>query len=271
MLYPGRAIGIDHAGYIVADMDAAVAAWSAVGFALTPLARHAGADGQPTGTGNRCAMLRSGYIELLGVIDPERPSRTIAAMLGRYEGVHVISLAIDDTAAAGRRLARGNLSTEVVTSARATDGGLARFERLPLTMLVPRVQLIRHLTPDLIWLESDLVHPNRAVALDEITIAAEPAAGLAAELARAAGRPLRPDRRDGYVLELPVGRIRILTPAAARADFPGSELAAPPYVAGLSIRTDDGNTALAAMGIGAPVGAGRLVMVGGTAILFSPR
>ncbi|MCX7383726.1 MAG: VOC family protein [Alphaproteobacteria bacterium] len=267
---PGRVTGIDHAAVVVADMDAASASWTAAGFALTTLARHEGADGQPTGTGNRCAMLRSGYIELLGVIDPARPSRTIAGMLARYEGVHILSLATDDIAAAQARLARAGFDVAITATARPTDGGLARFERLPLAALVPRLQLIRHLTPELVWIEADLHHPNHAVALDELVIAADPSATLAADLSRAAGRPVRPDRREGFVLDLPAGRVRVLTPDAVRAEFPGVVLPALPFVAGLVLRTDDANVAVTALAIGAPVGGDRMVMVGGTAVLFRP-
>ena len=267
---PGRATGIDHAGVVVADMDAATAPWSAAGFTLTPLARHEGPDGQPTGTGNRCAMLRSGYIELLGVIDPARPSRTIAAMLARYEGVHVLSLATDDIEAAQTRLARAGFPVDIAASSRATDAGIARFERLPLTALIPRLQLIRHLTPALVWREPDLHHPNHAVALEDIIIAADPPAALAADLSRAAGIPIRPDRSDGYVLDLPSGRIRVLTSGSVTAEFPGISLPPRPCVAALAVRTDDANQAVTALGIGTGVEGGRRAMVGQTAVLFRP-
>lgn len=267
---PGRAIGFDHAAVVVADMETAAAAWSAAGFALTPLARHEGTDGQPTGTGNRCAMLRSGYIELLGVIDPARPSRTIAGMLARYEGVHILSLATDDIAAAQARLVRAGFDAVIAATARPTAGGLARFDRVPLANLAPRLQLIRHLTPELVWIEADLHHPNHAAALDEIVIAADPPATLAADLSRTAGLPIRPDRSEGYVLDLPAGRIRVLTQAAVQAEFPSLPIPPLPFVAALVVRTDDANQAVTALGIGTAIEGGRRAMVGQTAVLFRP-
>ena len=41
------------------------------------------ADGpvEPWGTGNRCAMLRDGYIELLGIFDPALPANGLDGFL----------------------------------------------------------------------------------------------------------------------------------------------------------------------------------------------
>ena len=125
-------------------------------------------------------------------------------------------------------------------------GGLARFARLPLTDAEPRVQLLHHLTPELVWQKQFLRHPNHAVALEAVVIVADPPAVLAARLSRAAG----------------VAVVGPIPPAAARcgfardgcaccrrtrwnAVFPGTAIPSLPFVAGIMVRTDDGARAVA--------------------------
>jgi hypothetical protein len=263
-----RATGLDHVALAVADLGAAAAAWQALGFALTPLARHLDDAGQPTGTANRCAMLRRGYVELLAVVDPARPSRTLADFIARYEGAHIISLAVDDAAAAQARLARAGLTADLAATSRPAESGTARFERLPLPGTTPRLQLIRHLTPELVWRPADVVHPNHAAALDEVVIAADPPAELAALLSRLAGVPVLPDPVGGYALALATGRVRVLPPNALGQVFPGLAIPSLPFVAGVVIRTDDGNATVTALGIGRPTADGIMAQAAGTAVLF---
>ena len=265
-----RATGLDHAAFVVADLDRAAAQWTALGFDLTPLATHTDGAGQPTGTGNRCAMLARGYLELLAVIDPARPSRTIAGMLARYEGGHILSLATDDAEAARFRLTRAGLATTIAATSRETPWGTARFERLPFADLTPRLQLIRHLTPELVWRPEQLRHPNQAAALEEVVVATATTAALVATLSRVAGRPIQPDRLDGYTLNLPLGRVRVLTPAATVTLFPGHPVPALPCIAGVVLRTADANAAVTALAIGRAIPGGRLAGATGAAVLFVP-
>lgn len=287
-----RATGLDHAAFVVADLDRAATQWAALGFDLTPVATHTDGAGEPTGTGNRCAMLAGGYLELLAVINPARPSRTIAGMLARYEGGHILSLATDDAEAALARLIRARLiypglATALAATSRETQWGTARFERLPFADLAPRLQLIRHLTPELVWRPEQLRHPNQAASLEEVVIASDTPAVFSAMLSRVAGRPIQPDRLDGYTLNLPAGRVRVLTPGATATLFPGHSvptlpcaglLACPglpcpgllPYIAGVVLRTADANAAVTARAIGRPIPGGRIASATGAAILFIP-
>lgn len=222
------AIGLDHVGIAVHDLNAAAAEFEALGFHVTPIAPHL-----PGGiTGNRCVMLGQGYLELLAVIAPSGRSATVEKFLARYQGIHVISLATDDAEAAGKRLGR-----EAIRSERATDRGLAHFARVALTELTPRLQLIQHLTPELVWRAEDCVHPNGAQALASVVMTAEAPAIAAADLARTAGLVLVPDPEGGYALRLGV---RVLDDIGKI--FPGIAVPSLPFVAGVEVRTS--NTAL---------------------------
>lgn len=194
----GLATGIDHVGVVVRDLAAASAAWAAAGFA-------------PSGAGNRLVMLHGGYVELLAD-DPAQPSATLARMLAQGEGAHVLSLRVDDAAAAASRLglAAGLVENSRPADPARPDGPQARFRRLPLTDQDPRLQLIEHRTPELVWQPGWLTHPNGARALETVTMRAEHPAPLAARLSRLAGLPVTPDPEGGYALAIRDGLVRIL-------------------------------------------------------------
>ena len=97
-------LSLDHVGIAVADLDKAAAQFQRLGFQLTPRGYHTlpppspGAPRPLVGTGNNCAMLRRGYLELIGVTDPVYQGR-LRADIARYEGLHVIAFGSEDAAA----------------------------------------------------------------------------------------------------------------------------------------------------------------------------
>lgn len=278
---------LDHVGVCSAHPQALWAAYERLGFLLTPVARQSGprAPGLPPerlATGNRCAMLRQGYLELLGLIEPGLFDNGLAGLLARYEGTHILAFGVPDAAAELPRLQRAGLAIPGVVPLQrplddtAPDGPLARFSRLPIPDAPEgRLQLIQHHTPELLWQERWLTHPNRAVALEEAILAVPEPAGTAARLARLTGGVLQPDPAGGYALPLREGHLRILPPEALEAVLPGVTPPALPCIAGFTVRTDDGNRAAAHRLAGLPTrkapGGGILVppaLAGGAALVF---
>jgi hypothetical protein len=245
------AASLDHVGIAGRDLGAMAAAFERLGFQLTPLARHSGKrtpDGPvvPFGTGNRCIMLREGYVELIAIVDPAAFSNTLDRFLARYAGIHIIALGIDDETANLDRLRRAGVDIPgVAYLERPVDdadpaGPRARFARLPLPDAPEgRLQLIRHLTPEAIWQERFLAHPNHAVGLAEVVIAVEHPAESAARFSRLAGRPVVPDPAGGFALPLPRGTVRLLPPDALGVVLPGATIPSLPFIAGIVVRTDD--------------------------------
>ncbi len=275
------ATGLDHVGLVGADAAALHAAFERLGFQLTPLSRQSGrlrADGplEPWGTANRCAMLRRGYIELLAIVDPSLPANGLDAFLARYAGMHILALGIADDQATLARLRRAGLAVPgVLHLERAVDdtdpgGPRARFARLPLPDAPEgRVQLIRHLTPEAIWQERFMAHPNQAVALEAAVLAVGNPAEAAHRLSRLAGRPVAPDPAGGFVLELAQGAVRILSPDSLGAVLPGVAPPVLPFMAGMLVRTADGGAAVRALAPGlAEAPGGAMAMAGGAAIVF---
>lgn len=274
-------ITLDHAGLAGPDIRALHATYTGLGFTLTPPARQSGrlrADGPVVqwGTANRCAMLRQGYIELLGIVDPAAPANGLDGFLARYAGLHILALGIDDEAAALARLRRAGLDIPGVlhlvrpVDSADPDGPQARFARLPLPDAPEgRIQLIRHLTPEAIWQERFMTHANQAVALETVLLAVKRPAETAARLSRLAGRAVMPDPAGGFVLPLDRGAVRVLDVAGLAAVLPGVEPPTLPFMAGIVVRTEDGAATARTLADLREVPGGWMAMAGGAAIVFA--
>ncbi|MGH7051999.1 MAG: VOC family protein [Acetobacteraceae bacterium] len=281
---------LDHVGIAGADLAKLSAVYETLGFALTPIARHSGRrtpDGPivPFGTGNRCAMLREGYLELIAVVDPEGFTNSLEFSLGRYAGLHILALGIDDEEANLARMRAGGVKVPgIAYLERPVDdadpgGPKARFARLPLPDPPEgRIFLIRHLTPEAIWQERFLAHPNHATGLKEVVVVTTAPAESAARFSLLAGLPVTPDPAGGFALHLPRGQVRIVPPEALAAILPGVAVPALPFIAGITIKTDDANAAIRRLvgerGIAHQEAAGGILVdpaaAGGAALLFRP-
>ncbi len=242
-------VALDHVGVVGHDLAALAAQYERLGFTLTP--RALSGDGR---IANRCAMLRQGYLELMALA-PGGASATLARMLARHAGAHIIALAVEHTAATMARLRLAGIDCPgVEQSERSVDaadpaGPRARFARLPVPeLLEARVNLIRHLTPELLWQERFLRHPNHVVALAEVVLAVPAPAESAARFSRLVGCPVVPDAAGGFALALAHGSIRLL-PVEALDMAPLSA----PAIVGVTLRTDDARVAVSGLLSGAGI------------------
>jgi len=224
---------LDHVGVVGNDLAALAAAYESLGFTLTPFARYA--DGR---IGNRCVMLQGSYIELLAVVDSNARSATLERFIARYAGIHILAFAIMDEQGAMERLRRAGIEqASVDRSARPFDdadpGGPKAEFVLIQTPEQPegRINLVRHLTPDVLWQEPFMRHPNNATVLEDIWIEVAEPADAAARLSRLVGCVVVPDPRGGYALDSAVGRVRLMRGQGGVV----------PRVAQLSLRTSDSN------------------------------
>lgn len=244
---------LDHVGICARDAAPLWATYERLGFQLTPIAQQSGrrAPGDPVellGTGNRCAMLQQGYIELLAILDSSRFDNGLGRLLDRYAGMHILAFGIADAEAELHRLRRAGIDLPGVAHLERPvdkpDGPRARFSRLPLPEAPEgRLQLIQHHTPELLWQARWLDHPNHVVALEAVILVVDQPAVTAAALSRLTGQPLEPDPAGGYALQLAEGRVRILPAAALATVLPGVTAPTLPFLAGFVLRTDDGNAA----------------------------
>jgi catechol 2,3-dioxygenase-like lactoylglutathione lyase family enzyme len=242
-------LSLDHVGIAVADLDKAAAQFERLGFQLTPRGYHTlpppspGAARPLVGTGNNCAMLRRGYLELIGVTDPVYQGR-LRGDIARYEGLHVSAFGTEESAATAGALRHAGLE---VTGPRPLERPieeqgqtkLAKFEIVDFVApALPEAHFfaIRHVTPDLLWKHDLLTHPNGVVSLDALTIAVADPAEFAGRLGRFLS--VTPVTEDGLLLKLAPGYVRIVDGAWLAARLPGKTPALP-YIAGLGLGVAD--------------------------------
>jgi len=96
---------LDHVGVAVKSLDRGRDAFRRLGFTLTARSFHSGSrvPGGPVetwGSGNHCAMFAEGYLEIIGLTDPEKYS-SVKDMVGRYEGLHIIAIGVDPAPGTG--------------------------------------------------------------------------------------------------------------------------------------------------------------------------
>jgi hypothetical protein len=170
---------IDHTLIGVADLEAARAAWTRLGFTCTPRGRHIG-----WGTANYCIMFAEDYVELLGIVDATQFVNGLDRVLAlRGEGLMGLAWTADLDAA------RADVGTRF-----QEPRALSRLLELPEGTVEPRFRLAHpadpgvfpglsaflchHLTPEMLRRPVWLAHRNGARALEGLTVVCDDPAAL---------------------------------------------------------------------------------------------
>lgn len=246
---PGTLV-LDHVAHFVPDSDAAARALEGFGFTVTPFSGQSHKPDPkgplvPAGTGNRCVMLRRGYLEFLTPTGDTPIAGQLRDAIGRYIGVHLVALGTADPTADRRRLEAGGfkpLEPLALERPIGTPDGeqTARFAvlRTPSgTMPEGRIQFVEQKTPELLWQRRWLDHPNRAFGLAGVFVCVADPAEAAQRYARYTGIAATaqgPARR----LTTARGDLVFLTPAAVR-DGLGVEPPCVPWIAGYALECAD--------------------------------
>ena len=245
---PGE-VFLDHTAFFVPAMEAAAGALERCGFRLTPFTVQTNREGGatvPSGTGNRCAMLRNGYLEVLTATSETPLSAQLRERIADHPGLHLAAFGAADAAAEHRRLGEAGFPTlppvDMRRPVKSLGGGdFARFTIARVahgTMPEGRAQFLTHHTERLVWLPDMLDHPNGAEALTALWVAAEDPAESAARYARFTGRPAR---RDGAVttIELDRGQLRFARPRWLFDRFGIPLAGSPPSIVAASVEVAD--------------------------------
>lgn len=246
----GRSITLDHIAHFVPERDAAGAALTDLGFTLTPFSEQShrpDAQGPllPAGTGNRCVMLKHGYLEFLTPILDTPNAAQLRAAIARYTGVHLIAFGTTTPHEDYARLQHEGFTPlspmPLQREAQTPDGtATARFTVVrvpPAVMAEGRIQYCQHHTPDVVWQPRWLTHANHAVALAGVLLCVADAAATAERYAKFTGLAVqRADR--AWLLDTARGHVLI-----ADAETWGRTLNvnAPtlPWIAGYVLDSDD--------------------------------
>lgn len=240
-------LDLDHVAIVTADLDRAERNFTRLGFTLTPRSSHSGPiPGEefpgPWGSGNHCAMFGQGYLELLGITDPERFHDHITRRLSRYEGLHLIAFGTDDAAeaAADMRLRGVDIDPPVMLGRDVPFGEGTRPGRFAIAYLdqdrYPEADfiVIEQQTREVLWQPDLTGHANGAVSLEWVTVCVSDPAAFTDRMTPALGSP------DAAGFPLAPGRMNVMAPDAARARFGEHALPAdPPCVIALGIGVRD--------------------------------
>jgi hypothetical protein len=191
---------LDHVAHFVPHVDAASEALEKLGFTLTPFSEQShraepGGPLVPAGSGNRCVMLREGYLEFLTPTGDTPIADQLRTAIKRYTGVHLVAFGSAAPDADHARLVRAGfgplppvaLQRQIGT---ATGEGTARFTVVrvpPGTMPEGRIQFCQQHTPELLWQPRWLDHHNRATALAGVILRVADAREAAQRFARYTG------------------------------------------------------------------------------------
>lgn len=251
----GDEIFLDHVGIFVPEFEASAAALERLGFLLTPLAVHESAltPGAPLtrlGTANRCAMLREGYIEMLGPLGDTPMAQHVRRRLARYPGLHLIAFSACDPerwhallTARGLRpdpVARIQRPVPTPVGPQLVRGSIVRppVDSWPEA----RVQTVFHETPEIMWPAAYLGHANGAEAVTSLLIVVEDVAAAADRFAALTDREAVVEGRRRRVI-LDRGSLLLVEVSEASILLPGLIVPTLPFCAAIAIRSDTGASA----------------------------
>lgn len=247
-------LNIDHVAHFVPHIDSASAALEQAGFTLTPFSAQShrlepGGPLVPAGAGNRCVMLREGYLEFLTPTGDTPIAEQLRAAIQRYTGVHLIAFGTAAADADRMRLERNGfaplpavaLQREIGTCVDNVSGsGTARFTVVrvpPGTMAEGRIQYCQQHTAELLWQPRWIAHANRARGLTAVIVcvedpqeAAQRYARFTGLLAQVSGSLWRIDSQRGALL--------FVTPDSLLRTL-GMTAPSLPWIAGYVLSSDD--------------------------------
>jgi len=246
---PAGKLNIDHVAHFVPHIDEASDALTRAGFTLTPFSEQshrleAGGPLVPAGSGNRCVMLREGYLEFLTPTADTPIAGQLRAAIQRYTGVHLVALGTAAPDADYARLDRNGyaplppvaLQREIGT---ADGSGTARFTVVrvpPGTMAEGRIQYCQHHTPELLWQPRWLEHANRARGLAAVILCVADPLEAAQRYARYSGL-LAQFTGGQWRIVTQRGALLFATPEAVERSL-GVLAPALPWIAGYVLTSD---------------------------------
>jgi hypothetical protein len=240
---PGTLL-LDHLTYFVPDHAAADAALKRMGFTTTPLSSHIrrGEDGvQPVGGGNHCVMLRRGYLAFLTPSGDTKLAASLRESMQRYVGPHSTLLGTADPQTDHARLTAAGFKPHAVAAMErpvtTPDGEMpARMARVSVESAHGGLQFVQQKTPELLWQQRWLDHPNRAFGLAAALYCVDDPGEAAAHYAQLTGIAVTPGTPPRIVTAR--GDLVFLSRDTLRKTF---DIEAPvtPWIAGAVLECSD--------------------------------
>jgi len=191
-------------------------------------------------------MLVDGYLEVVGVTDPDRFS-TAKLMVSRYEGVHIIALRPASVDSAYAELTRARLPVDAPRDLErmapygrsGTERRRVAFRNMYLTKSVfteAQFQYTEHLTRHEMWQPHLLRHPNTASGLETVFLCSPDPAATATRLGPMLGIEPEGSPNGEQILQFSRSSIRVVSPETWSTRAPGAPLPPLPAPVGVGVR-----------------------------------
>jgi catechol 2,3-dioxygenase-like lactoylglutathione lyase family enzyme len=239
---------LDHVGFMVRNLDAAAARWERLGFLLSRRSRQMGkipgkSDMAPWASSNQCVMFERGYLELIGITNPEE-FNPWSRFLNRFEGPHITALRCENGEKAYEALSRRieHFDPPLQRLRKAPFGEGEREFRFRNIFSQDdhfpegRYIIIEHQTPEVIWQDELMIQPNGAVELAELVFCADVHEGLLDRLSCISGEEALETEAGGFIELSGGGSLSVLSEEAFRSRYEGAPAPIRPAVAATVIR-----------------------------------
>jgi hypothetical protein len=247
---------LHHLGIISQNMETAIRQYERLGFIFAPLTEpriplRPGGNPEPIGAGNRCAIFKNNYLEILAVVDSARWSSITREQRGpfdldeplsRYEGLHVLHLGTDDIGYIHDRLQSAGLLPSVIRTFQrlvdTPDGPQmmrARCLSFPHgTNPEALLQIAQHETPELVLQPRYMQHPNGAISITGVIVCVLEPDDVARKYGLYTDQPLQ---RCGAsrVIEFGESRIVVTSPEHLQELLPDHTAPTVPFLAGFFV------------------------------------
>jgi hypothetical protein len=239
---------VDHVGYFVTDLAAAGAAIERLGFRVSLVNVQTNADARgglkPSGTSNRLAKLKFGFLEILAATHDTPLVEQFRKQIARYSGLHLIAFSAADMAAERRRLTAAGFAMQQVVELKRRDRTLPGAPEIHFSVLRPqpgvmaegRLQWVRPHTPDTVWRE-ETISQNGAEGLTDVLLCVDDPSAAAERYGRYVGRALIA-RGARHVIPLDRGGLVFANGSEAAKILPDFRPPALPFMAGQALRAD---------------------------------
>jgi hypothetical protein len=240
---------VDHVGYFAHDLDAAGGQLERLGFRVSAINVQTNADAsgalKPSGTSNRLAKLKFGFLEILAATHDTPLAEQFRQQIARYAGLHLIAFSAQDMRREYARLMDAGFAMQDVVELKRRDRTLPGEPQVHFSVLRPqpgvmaegRMQWVRPHTPDVVWQPETITTENGAEGLMDTLICVDDPAAVAARYGRYVGRQVV-TRSGTHVVPLERGALVFADAARAAKRLPDFRPPSMPVMAGQALRAD---------------------------------
>lgn len=216
---------LDHPVIAARDLEYARDTYEKLGFTIPPRGTHI-----EWGTGNLCIMFPDDYLEIRGIVDPDRFTMNLDKHLDRYgEGLMGVAFRSDEVQGSYREMIKHGMRVAEPRTLTRNFEHPEGWTQPSFELCLPEaddieglmhVVVLQHLTPELIRRPEFLSHANGCVGVSEMSGLIADVESVASKLALLLGDEAVNRTNDGVRLDLPTGqRINLLLPHAHRTKF----------------------------------------------------